>query len=71
MKCLKVGSELDMGMHACNPSTSKAETEDFKFKAYLGYNSESKPSLGYIAKSCLKKTKQKSWFWIVCLLLTR
>jgi hypothetical protein len=39
-----------MVVHICNPSTQERQ-EHLRFK----------PSLGYIVKSCLRKTKNRGW----------
>ena len=52
--------ETGVVAHAYNPSTWEAEAGGCcEFETSLGYKSEPKASLRYIARPCLKKTKNK------------
>jgi hypothetical protein len=47
-----------MEVHICSPGTQEAEAGKSQVQDQPKLHSEFKASLGYIARPCLKKTKQ-------------
>ena len=58
-KTKKIWFELGMVVHTFNPSTWKAEAEDFWVQGQPGLQSEFQDSQGYTEKPCLEKPKKK------------
>lgn len=57
---LKVQKEMlpqDVAEHTCNPSIQEAETRGWLAQCQPGLPGESEARLGYVVRSCLKKTK--------------